>query len=251
MTQGYHALTDKEKQALRLLTSGYDAKSMAQHLGLSVHTVNERLRDARRKMATSSSREAARQLREIEGPATENLGDKSFGDAEQTSDAAQPLYQPERHRMWNVPGWKSGGIAMSIAAVVLALATLSVPETAVSTTPSTAAAADETAAVTASARQWLTMLDADDWDGTWNATGQSFKALNTSAIWTDVSKTVRERFGHIKSRELASTDFVPAPPAGLWVLKFRAHYANQANAIETISLMRENDSWRVVGVYVE
>jgi DNA-binding CsgD family transcriptional regulator len=251
MTQGHQLLTDREKQALRLLTSGYDAKSMARHLGLSVHTVNERLRDARRKMATSSSREAARQLREIEGPPPENLGDKGLGDAAPASDAAQPIHQPERHRIRRLSGWKSGGIAMSIAVVVLALATLSVPETVVSTTPSTAAAADETAAVTASARQWLAMLDADDWDGTWNATGQSFKALNTSAIWTDVSKTVRARFGHIKSRELASTDFVPAPPAGLWVLKFRAHYANQADAIETISLTRENDSWHVVGVYVE
>ncbi len=251
MTQGHNAFTEKEKQALRLLTNGYDAKSMAVHLGLSVHTVNERLRDARRKMETSSSREAARQLRDLESSATEKLGDKSFGDAAPADCAAQPLHQPERRRSWQRPGWKSGGIAMSIAVVVLALAALSVPETVVSTTPSTAAAADETAAVTASARRWLAMLDADDWDGTWNATGQSFRALNTNAVWTDVSKTVRARFGPFKSRELASTDFVPAPPAGIWVLKFRAHYTNQANAIETISLARENDSWRVVGVFVE
>ena len=39
------ALTEKEKQTLRLLVIGYDAKSMARHLGLSIHTINERLRD--------------------------------------------------------------------------------------------------------------------------------------------------------------------------------------------------------------
>ena len=56
MINGYQALTEKEKETLRLLVSGYDAKSMARQLGLSVHTINERLRDARRKMAVSSSR---------------------------------------------------------------------------------------------------------------------------------------------------------------------------------------------------
>ena len=80
MTPGFQALTEKEKETLRLLVSGYDAKSMARHLGLSVHTINERLRDARRKMAVSSSREAARQLRDIERRTPEPVGYESFGD---------------------------------------------------------------------------------------------------------------------------------------------------------------------------
>src|SRR3546814_9901564 len=74
---GIQALTEKEKETLRLLVDGHDAKSMARHLGLSVHTINERLRDARRKMSASSSREAARQLREIEGRHLEILRDKA------------------------------------------------------------------------------------------------------------------------------------------------------------------------------
>src|SRR3546814_9039111 len=78
---GIQALTEKEKETLRLLVDGHDAKSMARHLGLSVHTINERLRDARRKMSASSSREAARQLREIEGRHPEILRDKALGEA--------------------------------------------------------------------------------------------------------------------------------------------------------------------------
>src|SRR3546814_1864726 len=77
---GIQALTEKEKETLRLLVDGHDAKSMARHLGLSVHTINERLRDARRKMSASSSREAARQLREIEGRQPEVLRDKALGE---------------------------------------------------------------------------------------------------------------------------------------------------------------------------
>ena len=56
--EGFGALTEKEKQTLRLIVRGHDAKSTARNLGLSVYTINERLRDARRKMAVSSSREA-------------------------------------------------------------------------------------------------------------------------------------------------------------------------------------------------
>jgi DNA-binding CsgD family transcriptional regulator len=81
MADGYQALTEKEKAALRLLLGGHDAKSMATQLGLSVHTVNERLRDARRKLSVSSSKAAARLLREAEGAGAppQLLGDRFSG----------------------------------------------------------------------------------------------------------------------------------------------------------------------------
>ena len=46
--EGLWALTENEKQTLRLMVRGHDAKSIARSLDLSVHTINERLRDARR-----------------------------------------------------------------------------------------------------------------------------------------------------------------------------------------------------------
>lgn len=70
INEAVDALSEKEKQTLRLIVRGHDAKSTARTLGLSVHTINERLRDARRKMAVSSSREAARLLLEAEGGLT-------------------------------------------------------------------------------------------------------------------------------------------------------------------------------------
>jgi DNA-binding CsgD family transcriptional regulator len=73
-------LSEREKAVLRLLARGHDAKSAAQALGLSVHTVNERLRDARRMLGASSSREAARTLVEAEG-SQENRAEKMGVDA--------------------------------------------------------------------------------------------------------------------------------------------------------------------------
>jgi DNA-binding CsgD family transcriptional regulator len=56
------SLSEREKQVLRMLLRGHDAKSIARELGLSVYTVNDHLREARRKTGVSSSREAARRL---------------------------------------------------------------------------------------------------------------------------------------------------------------------------------------------
>ncbi len=79
MTHDVSALLEREKDVLRLLLVGHDAKSIARHLDLSTHVVNERLRDARRKLGVSSSREAARLLALAEADIPKNFGDKDFG----------------------------------------------------------------------------------------------------------------------------------------------------------------------------
>lgn len=240
------ALTAKEKEALRLLASGHDAKSIARHLGLSVHTIHERLRDARRKMATSSSREAARLLREQEGPPPENIGDMQLGAATAALPAHPASHQPADRPMWSLPGWLAGGLAM-FAIAVLALATISAPAAA---PPPPATAAAESPPVIA-ARQFLALVEARDWDGSWNATGQAFKALNSSAKWAEVAARVQGPLGAASSRTLISADYAPAPPYGYWVVKFRSRFAGKPDMIETLSLAQEGDAWRVVGITVE
>ena len=121
MASGIDALTDKEKQTLRLLLQGHDAKTMARHLGLSVHTINERLRDARRKLATPSSREAARRLREVEADTPELLGDTGFGAVAVAASGALAGHQPSEAAAGWRPGWTIGGIAMLIALALAAL----------------------------------------------------------------------------------------------------------------------------------
>lgn len=255
MSSGYQSLSEKEKQTLRLLLTGYDAKSMARHLGLSVHTVNERLRDARRKLGTSSSREAARQLREIEAQDPELLGDKALGDAPAASGAQMKLQPAQGDGNWRRTGWIVGGLVMTIGAALLALTALSGPGQA-PTLPLTAAAApvatqaSEAAAVDA-ARQFLALLDRDDWAASYQATHQSFKLLNTVDWWADASEKVRGEMGSAQSRELATVNFTPAPPNGHWTIAFKARYSKKGAATETLQLASENGGWRVVGISVE
>jgi DNA-binding CsgD family transcriptional regulator len=72
-------LSPREKDVLRLLARGHDTKSAARTLGLSIHTVNERLRDARRKLQVSSSREAARLLMTSERASGQFFGAEEIG----------------------------------------------------------------------------------------------------------------------------------------------------------------------------
>ncbi|WP_298190254.1 DUF4019 domain-containing protein [Novosphingobium sp.] len=261
MASGYQALTEKEKETLRLLVGGHDAKSIARHLGLSVHTVHERLRDARRKMSVSSSREAARLLHQIEGRPPEFFGDKAIGDAAPTA-AAHPNREPVKGRGdRRRAGWIFGGIAMIISLALLASLALSgtgapsegsLLAAAASGTPVAAAPTSASeAAATGAALRFLALLDRDDWAGSWQATHKSFQLLNTVDWWTQASQSVRARVGKPISRELATVDFTAAPPKGYWVITFTARYSNQTRVTETLQMASEGDGWKVAGITVE
>ena len=250
MANGFGVLTDREKQTLRLIVRGHDAKSAARHLDLSVHTVNERLRDARRKLSVSSSREAARLLLEHEGAAPEFFGDTRLGEAPATPMADReggpvdgPGRPPRSVRLL------IGALVMSLALALLALVAhpqLASPDTA----PPRAAEASD-GAVEAAARRWLALVDAGRWDDSWAATATSFRSLNTSATWAAASEKVRTPLGAMRSRTFLDHRSLPAPPHGYEVVRFRTDFANRQGVVETVSLDREAGEWRVVGIYVE
>jgi hypothetical protein len=52
------------------------------------------------------------------------------------------------------------------------------------------------------------------------------------------------------SRAVISQENLPAPPHGYEVVKFRTRFANKADAVETVTLDREDGGWRVVGVTI-
>jgi len=254
--EGFGALTEKEKQTLRLIVRGHDAKSIARSLGLSVHTINERLRDARRKMAVSSSREAARLLFESEGggaapPTPELLRDRGIGEAASHETVDQGIAPISGAGRITRPPWiVTGVLLMTFALGLLALAALPQVASAPSPKPAATDVKPNTEVVDA-ARQWLALVDQDRWDDSYRATGASFRKMNTAQVWTDVSEKMRAQFGAAKSRTFLSEQYLPAPPYGYEVVKFRASYANKADAVETVTLDREEGVWRVVGATIE
>lgn len=252
---GIGTLTEKEKQTLRLIVRGHDAKSTARSLNLSVHTINERLRDARRKMAVSSSREAARILFEAEGersapPTPELSGDTQIGEdapssAPDQDEAPGKGVGPAARR----PAMLIGVLVMTLALALLAL--IAVPQGTSPVPPPADSATTANPAVVETARTWLTLLDQSRWDESYRLTGSAFRKANSVQMWTAASNKARVPLGGMVSRVLESQQYFPAPPEGYQVVKFRTAFANKAEAVETVTLEQEDGAWRIVAVTID
>lgn len=232
-------LTEKERQTLRMIVRGHDAKSIARSLEPSVHTINERLRDARRKMAVASSREAARMLFEAEGATTENLGDGQIG-ADPAATSVDPAAGPAPRRSALITGVLLMTILLGLAALIAAPSATQAPA-------STEAVKTD---VVQAARSWLELLDQGKWEASYRGTGTAFQKLNTLKVWTDVSERVRAPLGAVVSRTFLAQENLPAPPDGYEVVKFRTRFVNSGEVVETVTFEREAGAWRVVGVTV-
>lgn len=247
VNEGVWSLSEKEKQTLRLIVRGHDAKSMARALDLSVHTITERLREARRKLAVSSSREAARMLLEAEGGAAA-LAPQSVGDSISGADGgAAGADEGAAVRAWGLRPIVAGVLLMTLVLGLLALAGLN--PAAAPPPPAVAQEAPDPAVVDA-ARAFLQLVDKSQWDESYALFGTAFHKINTARVWADVSEKVRVPLGAVVSRTFLSQENLPAPPAGYEVVKFRTSFANKADAVETVTLDREGGRWVVVGVTI-
>jgi DNA-binding CsgD family transcriptional regulator len=251
MSQRFQALTEKEKQTLRLMGRGHDAKSMARHLSLSVHTVNERLRAARRKLSVSSSREAARLLLDSESHTPHSHVDNDLGEAGPNGSPAQDGAAIDSRGHTHRAPWVIAGVA--IMSLILGIAALTMqPQAATPPASATAAARNaEQTEIARAARDWLALVDAGRWEDSYRGTADSFHAVNTLRVWTDVNERGRVPLGAVLSRADLSVDWVPAPPAGYQMVKFRTSFANRPNTVETVTLVREGGAWRVAGCWID
>ncbi|WP_298306891.1 DUF4019 domain-containing protein [uncultured Erythrobacter sp.] len=253
MTTSLDRLTDKENETLRLIARGHDAKSAARELGISVHTINERLRNSRRKLGVTSSREAARKLVHLETEAAERAGEnivyEEIGDANPTaaSDPAAIVKKSSDRALW------IGGIAvMSAIALAVVVTLLGAPNLeAPNVQGSTAQLAQVDAAPEEAARAWLALVDDSDWQASYEAAGAAFRTPNTVEGWQAASQEVRTPLGSVTAREAIKTEFVNAPPYGFTLVRFLTKFENGGTAIETVTLEREADGLRVVGYLIE
>lgn len=275
MGESIDALSEKEKETLRLLLAGHDAKSSARELGLSVHTINERLRGARRKLGVSSSREAARILGEAEGggpnspvaspPASPpfpapNSPPNSLGNMDLGVAPAGGRRRIGRQGAGLPLAWLAGGMlimSLIIAAVVLSTALQGGGATQAPTQTPAAAAAEtpiqETDA-SAAAREWIALVDAGNWEESWREAADLFQSQVTAQQWAQAVEPVREPLGAVSSRTLVSAaeaKTLPGMPAGDYrTLQFATAFAAMPGAVETVILAQEEGAWKVIGYFI-
>ena len=254
---GIGALTEREKETLRLLLAGHDAKSTARHLSLSVHTVNERLRDARRKLGVSSSREAARLLAEAEQRTPDSLGDEQLGVGRKSSNGqtAERLNKPRKAA--DRIAWLAGGMmvmSLIVAALALLAGTHGSGSAQLPASSAVSASSDQvSAAAERAAMEWVALLDREQWDKSWETAGTLFKSKITAADWASTVRSVRHPLGGVSSRKLQGAEAaskLPGAPDGEYeILQFDTSFANK-EAIETVVLAREASGWRVDGYFI-
>ncbi len=261
-------LTEKEKAALRLLLGGHDAKSSARQLGLSHHTVNDRLRSARRKLEVSSSREAARILGEAEGETPQNLVHTQFGIADASGDPDDGSNANARDGMPSEPVWHRKGVLIMTASITLAVAAISIfalqgnPEQQPETSPTQLSPANEASSAPArgqarqsdaevAAREWLGLVDEGDAEASRVAAGEALRARHNESMWELGIALRKNNWGVPLRRNLISSDVRSARQRGATgefnILTFRAEFSSEPEVIEIVTMERIEGEWVVIG----
>ena len=104
------------------------------------------------------------------------------------------------------------------------------------------------------AEQWLSLVDAGNYAGSWKTAAALFKTAVTEEQWERQLIAARKPLGDLVSRKLYGAKYtsnLPGAPDGEYVvLRFDTTFTNKKSAVETVTPMREKDaSWKVSGYY--
>jgi hypothetical protein len=99
-------------------------------------------------------------------------------------------------------------------------------------------------------------VDEGDYAKSWEEAAPIFKQAVTQAQWEAAANGVRGPLGKLESRELLGAKFtttLPGTPDGEYVvIQFKTRFANKAEAIETVTPMKDDRGiWRVSGYFVK
>lgn len=261
-------LTQKEKEALRLLLAGHDAKSAALELDISIHTLNDRLRAARRKLGVTTSKEAARALQEAEQSRAQEhpqtFVHKQIGIAAGAvvrDDQSTTLDTADRDFRRRQPS--KGLIIMStlfiavIAAGAVYLAGLATPPDAAAPAPSissqsqaqTQSGAQSQAQSQSQAIEWLALLDAGKFAESRAGAGNALRNRHSEQLWELGVKLRLHNHGAVLTRRLTNVNSTGAVgkmgPGDFQVLVFKSDFAKSKGVIEQVVMQRERGQWRV------
>ena len=113
---------------------------------------------------------------------------------------------------------------------------------------------DEAAAVTA-VFEWLAVVDAGDYAGSWDAGAAAFQEAVTREDWVTAVTNARSSFEPFGEREqIASrkmTNPENAPPGEYALMQFRTQVSGDRTVIETVVPMKEDGAWKVSGYFVK
>ncbi|MEO1220201.1 MAG: DUF4019 domain-containing protein [Pseudomonadota bacterium] len=257
MSDDVTSLTEKEREALRLLLAGHDAKSSARELDISVYTLNDRLRSARRKLGVTTSKEAARVLAaaEEETPeaAPKTLAHKALGvgETQQNQDSA-PVADRSEAGLFPLTPRQKGLLIMSLSITVAAAVLVAFSPSA----PTHSAASSDTvssparpAASELKARRFVGMIDAGLFDESYAEAGQALRNQYALGKWK-FGLTLRMTKGKVQARELfrvmQTDEYIGLGDGRYEIVEFNSVFEYNNRQIERVVMEQSDKGWEVV-----
>lgn len=104
------------------------------------------------------------------------------------------------------------------------------------------------------AQQWLAHLDAGEYEATWAEASSYLKSNLSTEQWAARLKQAHGPLDSLQSRSLVAaryTESIPNAPEGEYVIaQYEATYGDK-KTVETVSLKKDPDGWRVAGYYIK
>lgn len=105
-----------------------------------------------------------------------------------------------------------------------------------------------------SANAWLGLMDHAAYSDCWTSSSTALKSRISANQWLEVIRPLRDAFGPVVSRTLASeqsSKSLPGVPDGNYkVLSFSTQFAAKKDATETVILSEEAGDWKVAGYFI-
>lgn len=105
------------------------------------------------------------------------------------------------------------------------------------------------------AREWLEIVDAENYFQSYQLTDDAFKDVLTAPQWEDALNNIRLPFGsvvwrsEIKHKKL---DSIPGWPSGEYItIEFNTKLELSNAIIETVTLSRNSGEWRPIGYFIK
>lgn len=106
----------------------------------------------------------------------------------------------------------------------------------------------------AAAQAWVQLIDQGNYADSWDHASPVFQSAVTAAQWAQQMHILREPFGKLLSRTLASAKYytqLPGIPDGhYWIIQMQSSFANKQSCVETITLTQVGKDWKMAGYFV-
>jgi hypothetical protein len=115
-------------------------------------------------------------------------------------------------------------------------------------------ASDEVDEARAAALQWLSHVDASDYDSSWREAAELFRSEVSPEMWRTAATNVRSPLGDLVVRTYRSarhaTSMPGFPQGEYFVIVYISRFADRPDAEETVTVMNDDGQWRVVSYFV-